>query len=107
VLLSTKENSTFLGETTMSQLSVFNPTKQGIIHPEQRQNEVFLGNFDPAFAEKLLVWKTKRLGVTAYQEDGVPYPKTIPRKYRPIPVFVDRSEALERHYAMIHGKNKK
>ncbi len=89
----------------MSQLSAFNPTKQGIIHPEQRQNEVFLGNFDPGFAEKSIKWQTKRIGNTAYQEDGSPYPKTMRCEYRPVPVFALRSEVLEKHYAMTYGGN--
>jgi hypothetical protein len=83
---------------------VFDPTKQGIVHPEQKEHEVYLGNFDPAFAERHITWKTKRIGITAHQEDGSPYPKTIRREYRPVPVFADRSEVLERHYELIYGK---
>lgn len=88
----------------MSKIPVFDPTRQGIIHPEQQEHEVYLGDFDPGFAERSVTWETKRIGITAYQEDGSPYPETILREYRPVPVFADRGEVLEHHYAMIHGK---
>lgn len=76
----------------------FNPRTQGIVHPEQKNDrEFFLGNFDPLGIEKLQKdWSTLRVGEIAYDSNGLPYPKTILPQYRPLPVFVDRNEALEK-----------
>lgn len=81
----------------------FDPTKQGIVHPEQKMNEVFIGNFDPLAIEKCIAWKTKRVGTTAYREDGSLYPATLHAAYRPVPVFAERNEILQTRYTMIYG----
>ncbi len=81
----------------------FDSTKQGIVHPEQRSNEVFIGNFDPHAIDKCVSWKTKRIGIAAYREDGSLYPETLRQEYRPVPVFAERNEVLEAHYALIYG----
>lgn len=80
-----------------------NPCTQGMVHPEQQNMEFFLGYFDPAFAEKKIPWKTKRIGNIALKEDGTPYSMKIREAYRPVPVFVFRSEMLQYHYKLLFG----
>ena len=84
----------------------FNPRTQGLVHPEQRNNrEFFLGNFDPLFIAQLTGhWTTLRVGQIAYDAAGAPYPKTLLPKYRPLPAFVDRNEALIKHCALRTGR---
>ena len=38
-------------------------------HPEQRDDEVYLGNFDN-FGYAIIGWRTKRMGNVAYRDDG-------------------------------------
>lgn len=78
----------------MSKSKVFtaDPTKPWIVHPEQKADEVFLGNFDPGFAKKSIAWKTKRIGIVAYQADGSCFPSSVYPQYLPIPVFANRLE---------------
>lgn len=84
----------------------FNPRTQDLVHPEQQNDrEFFLGNFDPSFIEQLArCWATLRIGQTAYNDAGAPYPETLLPEYRPLPVFVDRNEALVKHYALRTGR---
>lgn len=81
----------------------FNPTKQGMVHPEQEVGEIFIGNFNPRAADKCVSWKTKRVGITAYQGDGSPYPETSRQEYRLVPVFASRNEILIARYVMLYG----
>ena len=83
-----------------------NPRTQGMVHPEQKPEEYFLGNFEPGFAEKKILWKTKRIGNIAFQENGEPYPTQIQDNYRPVPVFVLHSEFLVHHYKTIYGEGR-
>lgn len=80
-----------------------NPRTQGRVHPEQRATEFFLGNFERKFAEEKLQWRTKRIGTSAFREDGTPYPSTLRDKYRPVPVFVDRTEKVLHTLELIYG----
>lgn len=87
----------------------FHPATQGNrAHPEQQEHEHFLGNFDPGFIAKLRgSWSDLRVGVTAYDDNGDPYPKTMLEHLRPVPVFVDHNEALKRNYENLYGGDKK
>lgn len=80
-----------------------NPKTQGTVHPEQRPTEYFLGYFQPDFAEKLNFWSTKRIGSIALQKNGKPYPSTIQERFRPVPVFVARMEAIENQEKLLYG----
>ncbi len=80
----------------------FNPKTQGKVHPEQGDREMFLGNFDPTFAKERIIWKTKRIGITAYENNGLPYPETIHPDYRPVPVFAERNEILKAHLSSLY-----
>jgi hypothetical protein len=86
--------------TAQSRHINFSPKKQGLVHPEQKNDrEFFLGNFDAkGIAQLGKKWTTLRIGETAFDPTGVPYPKTIQERYRPRPVFVNRNEALERYH---------
>ncbi len=59
-------------------------------HPELREGEVFLGNFDRGQFERVVNWQTKRLGTMAFNASLVPAsgnPEPV------FPVFIQRSEA--------------
>lgn len=83
-------------------LGVFDPELRENVHPEQLKNEVFIGNFDRSFAQNRLPYQKKRLGTVSYMDDGTAYPTTMGRN-RPIPVFVDRTEFLERRNKTYFG----
>jgi hypothetical protein len=59
-------------------------------HPEQKENEVFLGNFTKG-GYYSIGWKTKRVGEIAYYAD---ISKVIPHNYNPkyYPIFVQSAE---------------
>jgi len=58
-------------------------------HPEQKMDEVFLGNFTPHdFAA--VSWKTKRTGGFAYCQDGRLYPEQ--KRHGVKPAFASRAE---------------
>lgn len=78
--------------TNNCQVFVANPAKPWVVHPEQKDDEVFLGNFDPRFAKYAIVWKTKRIGRIAYQANGARFPASVYPDYLPVPVFADRME---------------
>ena len=84
----------------------FNPRTQDLVHPEQQNDrEFFLGNFDPLFMAQLAKhWTTLRVGHIAYDDAGAPYPETLLPEYRPLPAFVDRNEALIKHYTLRTGR---
>jgi hypothetical protein len=79
-----------------------NPRTQGLVHPEQTNvREFFLGNFDRSFIARLKeYWVTLRVGQIAYDNRGAPFPEALLPRYRPLPVFVSRNEALIKHYAL-------
>ncbi len=83
----------------------FNPSTQRKVHEEQAEREFFLGNFEPPFIERVLKekWKTLRVGKTAYDEHAAPYPRVMQQSLRPLPVFIERNEALVDHYKLLHG----
>lgn len=83
-----------------------NPRTQGIVHPEQKVTEFFIGNFDPNFAEKKIPWKTKRIGITSFQDNGVPYPSTMRKEFKPVPVFVSCTEFLLYHSKILRGESR-
>ena len=85
----------------------YNPKTQGKVHPEQKDDEVFRGNFDTEVAGGVLArLPSSRAGNTAFDKDGCEYPKALTGKYRPVPVFQKRSAALGEHYgALYDGKS--
>lgn len=70
-----------------------NPTTQGKVHPLQRPNENFLGYFSLEFFPRI-AHATKRIVLDA------PENAALHVALRTYPVFVDHTEALERHYAL-------
>lgn len=58
-------------------------------HPEQRDDEIFLGNYTPE-DRKAIGWKLLRCGEFAYRTDGSPYPYQEEHAVKPL--FVRRSE---------------
>jgi hypothetical protein len=61
--------------------------RAGFSHPERAAGEVLLGNYSTEAFMNTVAWKTKRLGVTAYDARGVPL--TDPSLH---PVFVQDGE---------------
>jgi hypothetical protein len=61
------------------------------MHPEQQNGEVLIGQMFRADF-KMVGWKTKRRGVTAYFMDGKQKGKAIPKSQGFCPVFVQRAE---------------
>lgn len=59
----------------------------GFLHPELATGEVLLGNYSTEAFMNTVAWKTKRLGVTAYDTSGTPL--TDPSLH---PVFVQSGE---------------
>lgn len=61
-------------------------------HPELQKGEVFLGNFTlENYA--LVGWKTKRLGVVAYDRQDRELDQTnMPDEWQMFPVFAQRAE---------------
>lgn len=59
-------------------------------HPEATSEEVFIGNLFPVDF-RLVGWTTKRMGVNAFDRDGVP----LSRQPRFRPVFVQRQELVD------------
>lgn len=94
------------GKVNAKHVINFNPRTQGLVHPEQQNDrEFFLGNFDRAFIAQLRErWTTLWVGQIAYDDTGAPYPETLLPEYRPLPTFVDRNEALAKHYALRTGR---
>jgi hypothetical protein len=60
-------------------------------HPEQQENEKFLGNFTKA-TYHLIAWHTKRIGTIAYFADISRGPITGNFEPKLYPVFVQLSE---------------
>lgn len=77
----------------------FNPTTQGKVHPLQGDHEVFLGYFNERFFETHLTYTTKRI---VRDDPDNPY-RNLHAGVRCYPVFAERNEALERHYALRAG----
>lgn len=63
--------------------------KMALQHPEQKPNEVYLGNFTPEQAEAI-GWRSKRAGTTPLRADGTPYPFAADHNIRPW--FASRNE---------------
>jgi hypothetical protein len=59
-------------------------------HPELREGEVLLGNFDSSGYQDISRWKTKRKGVTPYDIDGKQV--YVDPDSELFPVFVKRQE---------------
>jgi hypothetical protein len=57
-------------------------------HPEQGDDEFFLGNID-VDTFRVLTWKTKRIGLHAYSASGTP----LASRFRPL--FVTRDEVFQ------------
>ena len=72
------------------------PTRQPHdAHPEQRQNEIYIGDYDMWFANSdRIKWQSKRIGNNPLDQ----FPSRTNEAYRPVPVFALRSEVLQNHY---------
>ena len=67
-----------------------------------KEGRMTLGVFDPELRENVHPYQKKRLGTVSYMDDGTAYPTTMGQN-RPIPVFVDRTEFLERRNKTYFG----
>jgi hypothetical protein len=66
--------------------------KTKLRHPEEADDEYFIGNVGSLAAFGSIGWATKRIGKTAYMEDNV----TPSQNKKASPVFIKREEVLKK-----------
>lgn len=66
-------------------------------HPEQAEDEVFVGNYTTDVTREELAYETRRFGAQTYDENGEPFVAT--GVYPTRPVFVKRAEIEAHPYA--------